>query len=136
MLAPGEFLNLGRLFDVLGMQDLELFFLLDGDVAFRSGVVTYEVQLAGDYDRDGDVDADDYLTWKQSFGSTVLLSADGNHDGVVDAADYTVWRDHLSPSASFNGPAGASPVPESYSINLVLAMLLGATCVFRRRPVV
>ena len=135
MLAPGEFLNLGRLFDVLGMQDLELYFLLDGDAAFRSGVVTYEVQLAGDYDRDGDVDADDYLTWKQSFGSTVLLSADGNRDGVVDAADYSVWRDHLSPSASFNGPAGASPVPEPCSINLVLAMLLGVSCVFRRRPV-
>ena len=47
----------------------------------------------GDYDRDGIVEADDYLVWRRSFGQTGPgRAADGNQDGVVDAADYLVWR--------------------------------------------
>lgn len=54
-----------------------------------------EVTLAdGDYDFNGEVDANDYTVWSDSYGSTTLLAADGNGDGVVDAADYTLWRDH------------------------------------------
>ena len=54
--------------------------------------------LTGDYDGDGDVDAFDYTTWRQTFGNAVApagSSADGNRNGVIDAADYTVWRDNL-----------------------------------------
>ena len=58
---------------------------------------------AGDYDADGDVDANDYGVWRSAFGSATILygsGADGNFDGVVDAADYVVWRKSLADSAA------------------------------------
>ncbi len=51
--------------------------------------------LAGDFDRSGAVNSNDYILWKSSFRSTSELAADGNGDGTIDAADYTVWRNHL-----------------------------------------
>jgi len=48
----------------------------------------------GDYDGDGEVNADDYAVWQLDFG-TSLTAADGNSDGIVDAADYAIWRDNL-----------------------------------------
>ncbi|MEM9185336.1 MAG: PQQ-dependent sugar dehydrogenase [Planctomycetota bacterium] len=65
----------------------------------------YENPTEGDYDIDGDVDADDYLVWRQTFGSNLLLSADGNGNGVVDAADYTVWRGAFAAASSGEAPA-------------------------------
>jgi hypothetical protein len=50
---------------------------------------------AGDFNRDGVVDRADYVLWKNTYGSNVLLAADGNGNQVVDAADYTIWRNHL-----------------------------------------
>lgn len=50
--------------------------------------------VVGDYDGDGDVDADDYTTWRNAFGQGgPSLPADGNGDGIVNAPDYTIWRD-------------------------------------------
>jgi Planctomycete extracellular len=80
----------------------------------RIDVGAFELQssepaLPGDYDRDNDVDQDDYLYWKQHFGLTVpaFSGADGNGNGMVDAADYTVWRDNLG-----------SMVPSTVSLSL------------------
>ena len=50
----------------------------------------------GDYDGDGDVDFEDYDTWRQCFGGSSLdggcLAADGNGDGSVDGADFLIWQ--------------------------------------------
>ena len=53
--------------------------------------------IPGDYDGSGVVDANDYSTWKATFGSSVtaLSGADGNGNGTVDAADYIIWRKHF-----------------------------------------
>src|SRR5690349_216405 len=56
--------------------------------------VTTQFAIAGDYDANGTVNALDYNTWRQSFGSTTSLAADGNLNGVVDAADYVIWRNN------------------------------------------
>lgn len=76
-----------------------------GDIDFFEGLHPflgeYELVVAegggpvvGDYNNDGDVDADDYTAWKSAYASTgTELAADGNNDGIVDAADYTIWRD-------------------------------------------
>ncbi len=52
------------------------------------------VVVPGDYDRDLDVDYDDYVTWTQADGSNVApgSGADGNGDGKVDDADHLIWK--------------------------------------------
>lgn len=71
--------------------------------------IRYVNPLQGDYDIDGVVDADDYIVWKNSFGSNLLLGADGNGNGVVDAGDYTVWRDNLGATLASIGVVEGIP---------------------------
>ncbi len=78
--------------------------------------------LAGDYDFDGDVDAEDYDIWSMSFGSTSMLDADGNGNGIVDAADATIWRDNLGSSH----PTCSNAVPEP--AEFLLLMLMFSAC--------
>jgi hypothetical protein len=81
--------------------------------------------IAGDYDHDNDVDADDSAIWRRNFGSTSALAADGNGNGVVDAADYVIWRKRLGASAS----ASQTAVPEPTT---PLLLLLAITAVSTR----
>ena len=82
-----------------GLYFTELYDDLGANGATAAGARIFRIRyinpLAGDYDIDGDVDANDYTVWRSNYGSNLLLAADGNHNGVVDAADYIVWRDHL-----------------------------------------
>jgi Right handed beta helix region len=91
-----------------------------------------EYYLIGDYNRDGYVDAADYILWRKSSGQTGAgLAADGNHDGIVDASDYGLWRTHVGDSigagAGFaSGALGYGNVPEpSPSLLLLLAIVSG-----------
>lgn len=83
---------------------------------------------AGDYDRDTDIDNDDYLTWVDAFGSTDVDS-DGNSDGSVTAADYVVWRDLVLNSAAAGTSsavvAGSIAIPEPTSL-IILCVSLSA----------
>ncbi|MGD9632307.1 MAG: glycosyl hydrolase family 8 [Pirellulales bacterium] len=85
--------------------------------------------LAGDFDRDGVVDGDDYAAWRAAFGSTTSPNVDGNGDGVVDAADFTIWRDAME-----NGQGSASgAVPEAETL-LLLAFATVQLCAVTRIP--
>jgi hypothetical protein len=79
--------------------------------------------LEGDYDFDGDVDADDYGAWRAQSGATGPFPvngayADGNRDGIVDAADYVIWRANLA-EGSMSGSAANAPVPEPSALVLL-----------------
>lgn len=84
------------------------------------------VFVAGDYDGNGLVQANDYTTWRNAFGSRTLLASDGNNDGVINAADYVLWRDSLAA-----GPGASITAPEPSAVALV-ALCLGS--LLRRRP--
>jgi len=127
VLAPGEFLQLGALFNALGMQDLELSFLLEGDDAFRLGAVDYQISLAGDYDRDGDVDTDDYEVWRLAFGGSANQTADGNRDGIIDMADFAIWRDNLGETSGVTTGA-LTAVPEQSSAGLLCVAITIVGC--------
>lgn len=71
-------------------------------------LVTNSVPLPGDYNRDGAVDAADYLVWRSSVGEVGYhLRADGSGNGWIDTADYEVWRSHFG-TAVAGATAGGS----------------------------
>ncbi len=65
----------------------------------------------GDYDRDGDVDGNDFLRWQRQAGATTAAfgGADGNGDGIVSEADLAVWNQAFLAS---NPAASDHAIPE------------------------
>ena len=52
------------------------------------------LQVPGDYNDNGIVDAADYVLWRKTEGVTGEgLSADSNGDNVINGDDYLAWRD-------------------------------------------
>ncbi|MCA9189293.1 MAG: PEP-CTERM sorting domain-containing protein [Pirellulaceae bacterium] len=92
--------------------------------------VEFANTLAGDYNKNGEVDAADYTVWKDNFGSSTELDADGNGNGTIDAADYTVWKDNFGATAG--AAVATSSVPEP-ATSLLLGLLIGGLSVFRRK---
>jgi hypothetical protein len=82
---------------------------------------TAVMPLAGDYNRDGSVDAADYVSWRETLGSFVtnFAGADGSGNGIVDDADLSVWRSNFAASTA-DIPAGPLTVPEPASLWLAL----------------
>jgi hypothetical protein len=90
--------------------------------------------ITGDYNKDGYVDAADYIVWRKTLNSTGTESshplADPNHDFVVDESDLAIWLKNFgSPntnSAGGGSTAGAT-VPEptmcQYAAALCLALI-------------
>ena len=75
------------------------------------------VELAGDYNGDGTVNAADYTIWADTLGETVVpgTGADGVDDGFIDKWDYELWKDHFGSTigaASGSSLSGQSAVPE------------------------
>ena len=92
---------------------------------FELSVTVLDPFAPGDFDRDRDIDDDDYHTWRNQVGNSVVIpgsDADGNADGIIDAADYVVWRKNL-PGFSGTGSAHAA-IPEPSAV--LLAMMAGA----------
>jgi hypothetical protein len=89
-------------------------------VAYNDGSIVLSVAglgLAGDYDKNGTVDAADYIVWRGSMGETGSgLAADGNGDMVVNQDDYTLWRGNFGKTSAGTASAAAvSSVPEPTS---------------------
>jgi YVTN family beta-propeller protein len=96
-------------------------------------IVMAAIDTSGDFNRNGDVDAGDYLTWRKSFGMTVTngAEADGNRDGVVDASDYIIWRKNLQ--ANSGSDNAHLPVPEPHALTLALLGGIAAIASLRSR---
>ena len=124
-------------FQVLpGVEHVAGSYLTDGSgLRFLSDHFTSVFHQEGDYDRSGLVDAGDYISWKNTFGSATQLSADGNENGVVDGADYVIWRHQLTGVASVTR-VGADAVSDFHAVPeaapLSLAVLGAAVCLFQR----
>lgn len=91
----------------------------------EDGVITLTLaMLQGDYNRDGVVNAVDYVTWRDTYGETVAsagLGADGNGDGTIDEGDLAVWR------ANYGQPLSeAVAVPEPSTLLLGVFGFLSA----------
>ncbi len=85
-----------------------------------------EAFLQADFDRDGDVDGEDFLAWQASFG--VDDGGDADLDGDTDGEDFLVWQRQFG-----TGSGSASvAVPEPASIVLLMAALVGSAFLARR----
>jgi hypothetical protein len=101
--------------------------------------VTYDISPAAtgenaDFDGDGDVDGQDFLTWQQNVGiSSGATQAQGNAnpgvDGAVDGADLDVWESQFGAATIV---AAAVPEPTS-ALMAALAVAFGVVASARRR---
>lgn len=92
--------------------------------------------VQGDYNDDGQVDAADYSTWRDTMGKAVLpgRGADGNLNGIVDAGDFDIWKANFAVTEA--GGGANSVVPEPASIVFVLTAAAAALLGRRRVRVV
>lgn len=88
--------------------------------------------VPGDYNRNGIVDAADYIVWRMTRGSTTDLRANGDNSGAsanrIDQADYTYWRTQFG-NAGAGGAVewiGTATVPEPASLWLLLVAVISA----------
>ena len=86
--------------------------------------------LPGDYNRNGVVDAADYLVWRKNRGTTNSLPNDPI-GGSIGAAQYNTWRSHFGQIAG-SGLASSTSAAVPEPTNLALLML-AAACVCNRR---
>jgi len=82
------------------------------------------VNLPGDFNRDGNVDAADYVVWRKGLGTTFTL------------ADYDLWLEHFGQTAGGGSQenidvASNHAVPEPTSLILQIVGL--AVVLFTRR---
>lgn len=91
--------------------------------------------LPGDYNGDGTVDAADYTTYRDAVGQAMLTNRGPGISGLVGAADYAVWKAHFGESSGDGATAmaGASSVPEPYTLGMVALTALNSMISRRRR---
>ncbi len=86
----------------------------------------------GDYNRDGTVDAADYVVWRKTLNQTLALpgeAADGDLNGVVSSADYQIWAANfgrlMNPESQNIAPSTA---PEPCELYLAAIAIMASTC--------
>jgi hypothetical protein len=85
--------------------------------------------VAGDFQRDGDVDAFDLMRWQNGYGTggTTFEEGDAQFDGDVDGFDLLIWQNN------YGFGSGASPVPEPSTLLLLPTGLLAFALFAQRR---
>ena len=87
------------------------------------------VELAGDYNRDGRVDASDYAMWRDTLSQGNLppfSGADGDGNGAITFADYDIWQANFGATSSVIFlPSSDVPEPAAVLLALVAAISVG-----------
>jgi hypothetical protein len=103
---------------------------------YWTSMVEAVATINADYNRNGVVDAADYVLWRRTVGqSGAGLNADGNGDRTVDQNDFTFWQQRfgLVTSAAAAGQAASGAVPEPATI-VIGAMMFGPLVAAHRWP--
>jgi hypothetical protein len=103
-----------------------------------------QLNIPGDYNQNGVVDAADYVLWRKTLNSSASpqgSGADGNDDGTVNAGDYTFWRQNFGRASQIVVNTGtgsgssdslrSGAVPEPATIWLLL--LGGVTAIGQKK---
>jgi hypothetical protein len=91
-----------------------------------------EPPFTGDYNRNGTVDAADYVLWRKTVRRSGFgLAADGDHNLFVDTADYDLWKAQFGLTTNMASAAQSSLVltnlPEPGAGTIVLVGILAAS---------
>lgn len=96
------------------------------DLSLLKGTTDYSLTvgpvLYGDYNGNGEVDAADYVVWRDAMAAGVTWLLNDDSPGSVTDADFSYWRAHFGDTLG-SGAGAAAAVPEP---NGALALLLGA----------
>lgn len=85
------------------------------------------IESNADFNGDGDIDGDDFLTWQRNLNSgTTQAEGDADGDGDVDANDLLDWQSQYA-----DAPAGVTTVPEP--TGLCLLVIATTICASRQR---
>ena len=90
--------------------------------------------VAGDYNKNGVVDAADYVLWRKTLNQPAVpagTGADGDGNGTVGPEDFDYWRERFG-NTSGSG-LGSEAVPEPTTMMLVAAAVAGLLAARRRR---
>jgi hypothetical protein len=94
----------------------------------------YVYGIRGDFNRDEQVNAADYTTWRNTLGGSVTpgTGADANVDGSIDELDYASWKAHFGDVrlAGFGeqesfGAANSVPEPSNWLCSIIACPILG-----------
>lgn len=99
----------------------------NGNGTARIDVGAYEVtEQSADFDRDGDVDGADFLTWQRGFGlsSANREEGDANNDQEVNDADLSIWANSYDEQATSLNALRSSPQPLSADVQSTLQSAL------------
>ncbi|QDU88908.1 hypothetical protein Pla175_22920 [Pirellulimonas nuda] len=100
------------------------------------GVTGVSLGLAGDYNRDGVVDAADYTVWRDHLGAPAGTLPNDPRSGTIGADQYNTWRNNFGQALPPAPTAERGAVPEPSSIAmLVLLVCCGSIApISTRRP--
>ena len=105
-------------------------------ITYKEGVIVptlASVLLAGDFNDDGNVDAADYVVWRDKLGSSFALPNETVTPGMVTPEDYDAWKANFGAAAA-SGSVAPQLVPEPCtSALLFLAMLAASRRILRRK---
>ncbi len=133
-LSSGFMPAAGQSFDVIDGSSIDGSFSVISLPALSSGLMwnasrltsdgTLSVQVVGDYNGNGVVDAADYVLWRKSPINQVAagLPADGNGNFTIDAGDYTTWRSHFGQTAGSSLVTDAVPEPRGVLLLVIAAI--------------
>jgi hypothetical protein len=95
------------------------------------------IVVSGDYNRNGTVDASDYMVWRATKGQLGGgLAADGNGDNKVDNSDLTYWKRRFgNTGGSVHVGVGSAVLPEPGG-GVFLVLGLTRALIQRRRGIV
>ena len=80
------------------------------DVNYFGSIVQLEVISSADFDKDGDVDADDLAQWQSDFGGP---GSDADGDGDSDGFDFLAWQQQFGSGVSVMATSTSVPEPST-----------------------
>ncbi len=127
-ISPGQSVDF-----VLGNGGNESLF---GDESLLRAIIsadfTVPIDILGDLDGDGLVDANDWVIFRDNYGSTV---SDLNDDGIGNAIDFGLFKDAYTSANGANAFQQLVTVPEpSMTVLVCLLGMAVSSCRFCRNP--